>query len=95
MTASRDQVKAREVALEDLIHLRGSVDDAESVLSELIFELANPEISRTLSPDSAREWSDRLHDWSHDCLTKEGILAMRRCSVNLVRNRPLGRMKGV
>jgi hypothetical protein len=123
MTGSPDDVQVRKVALEDLIQLRGSVDDArqrlrafdwdanpnlvaltpatvigvldrylsgkvtadeiekwadgiegrediafpplyETVLKELLFELANPKINRPLSPESAREWSERLRDSS-------------------------------
>jgi hypothetical protein len=123
MTGSADEVQARKVALEDLIHLRGSVDDARrrllafdwdaapnlvtlspatvigvldrylsrdvsageiekwaegievrediafpplfaTLLKELFFELAHPEINGALSPDSAREWSERLRDSS-------------------------------
>jgi hypothetical protein len=119
MTGAQDDVRARKVALEDLINLRGSVDDAvkrlrvfdwdaapnlvtlspttvvevldryqsgdvtadeiakwaqgievrddiafpplfDTILKELLFELANPEINRALSPESAREWSERL-----------------------------------
>jgi hypothetical protein len=123
MTGSADELQARRSALEDLIHLRGSIDDAlkrlrvfdwdcapnlvtlspgtvigvldrfvsgdltadeiekwadgievrediafpplfDTVLKEFFFELANPEISRPLSPETAREWSERLHDSS-------------------------------
>jgi len=123
MTGSADEVQARKAALEDLIHLRASVDDAlkrlrvfdwdaapnlvtlspatvievldrylsgdvtaeeiekwadgievrediafplvfDTVLKELFFELANPEINRPLSPETAQEWSERLRDSS-------------------------------
>lgn len=123
MTGSADEIQARKAALEDLIHLRVSIDDAakrlrgfnwdsapnlamlspatvvevldrylsgnvsaeeierwaaaievrpdieypplfDSVLKELFFELANPEINRPLSPETAREWCERLRDSS-------------------------------
>ncbi len=121
MTGSADELQARRVALEDLIHLRGSVADTlkrlrvfdwdsarnlvtlspatvievlerylsgdvtaeeiekwadgievrediafpplfDTVMKELFFELANPEIDRPLSPETARGWSERLRD---------------------------------
>jgi hypothetical protein len=34
--------------------------DFEEMLDEVIFELANPLLSRPLSPDSAREWLNQL-----------------------------------
>jgi hypothetical protein len=34
----------------------------DTVLKELFFELAHPEINRPLSADTAREWSERLRD---------------------------------
>lgn len=123
MTESPDEVRARKAALQDLIHLSGSVDDArqrllafdwdaapnlvtlspatvievldrylsgdvsareiekwakgievrediafpplfDTVLKELFFELAHPEINRPLTPETAREWSERLRDSS-------------------------------
>lgn len=123
MTGSADELQARKAALEDLIQLRGSVDDArkrlrpfgwdsapdlvtlsaatvidvldrylsgdltaeqiekwadaievrddiafpplfDTVMKELFFELANPEIEGPLSPETAHEWSERLRDSS-------------------------------
>ncbi len=121
MSARGDEVRARALALDDLIHLRCSVEDAvsrlrgfdwdaapdlatltpaaavdvlnryvsgevtaeevgkwanaiegrddiaypppfEPVLNALIFELANPEISRPLTAESALDWTGRLHE---------------------------------
>ena len=121
MSDNDDEVKARAVALDDLIHLRGTVEDLatrvrdfnwdaapnlvaltpgavievlsryvsgevtakeietwadaiegredialpplfQPVLSTLIFELANPEITRSLTVDSALDWSARLRE---------------------------------
>jgi hypothetical protein len=123
MTGSPAELQARKAALEDLITLRGSVDDAverlrafdwdaapdlvtqrpatvigvldrylsgqvsadeiekwangievrediafpplfETVLKELLFEFANPEINRPVTPEAAQEWSERLRDTS-------------------------------
>ena len=36
----------------------------DTVLKELFFELANPEINRPLTPETVREWSERLRDSS-------------------------------
>jgi hypothetical protein len=121
MTGSADELEARRGALENLIHLRGSVADAlkrlrvfdwdaapnlvtlspatvievlerylsgdvtaeeiekwadgievrediafpplfDKVMKELFFEVANLEINRPLSPETARNWSERLGD---------------------------------
>jgi hypothetical protein len=34
----------------------------ETVMKELFFELAHPEIERPLSPDTTHEWTERLRD---------------------------------
>jgi len=66
-----DRYLSGDVTAEEMENWAGGIevrDDVafpplfDTVLKELFFELAHPEINRPLSADTAREWSERLRD---------------------------------